>query len=90
MLMPLLLHMPGGEHIHPPMQGAVNGALATVIHTAAMLATTGAIALVIYDWYDRIGLGFLRRGWINFDWIWSFALIAGGVVLIVALSLGVG
>jgi hypothetical protein len=90
MLMPVLLHMPGGEHVHPLMQGAVNGALATVIHTAAMLATTGVIALVIYDWYDRIGLGFLRRGWINFDWVWSFALIAAGVVFIVVPMLGVG
>jgi hypothetical protein len=87
MLMPVLLHMPAGEHIHPPLQGAVNGALATVIHTAAMLATTGLIALLVYDW---IGLGFLRRGWINFDWIWSFALIAAGVASIAASTLGVG
>jgi hypothetical protein len=81
MLMPVLLHMPDGQHIHPPMHGAVNGALAAMIHTAAMLTTTGLIALLVYDW---IGLGFLRRGWINFDWVWSFALIAAGVVSIVA------
>ena len=47
-----------------------------------MLATTGVIALLVYDW---IGLGFLRRRWINFDWIWAFALIAAGVVLILVL-----
>ena len=85
MLVPVLLHMPGGEHAHLPMQGAASGALVTVIHTTAMLAMTGLIALLVYDW---IGLGFLRRGWINFDWIWSFALISAGVALIVASTLG--
>jgi hypothetical protein len=84
MLTPVLLHMPSGEHTHLPMQGAAVSVLATVIHTAAMLATTGLIALLVYDW---VGLGFLRRGWINFDWIWSFALIAAGVALIVASTL---
>jgi hypothetical protein len=88
MLMPVLLRMPGSAadaphmHLHPAMQGAVNGALATMVHSAAMLATTGVIALLVYDW---IGLGFLRRRWINFDWIWAFALIAAGVVLILVL-----
>ncbi|HYR91780.1 MAG TPA: hypothetical protein VE422_47475 [Terriglobia bacterium] len=91
MLMPVLLRMPAGAadathaHLHPAMQGAVNGALATVVHSAAMLATTGLIAILVYDW---IGLGFLRRRWINFDWVWALALIAAGVVLIAASTFG--
>jgi hypothetical protein len=85
MLLPVLLHMSAGAathvHVHAAMQPAVNGALATLVHSAAMLATTGMIAVLVYDW---IGLGFLRRGWINLDWIWAFALIFAGVVLILA------
>ena len=56
-------------------------ALAAVgVHTLAMLATTGIIALVVYQW---IGLGFLRRGWINLDLIWTIALVATGLILFV-------
>jgi hypothetical protein len=51
------------------------------VHTAAMLATIGAIAIVVYKWAD---LAFLRRGWINFDLIWIAALAGCGLVLLVA------
>lgn len=61
---------------------AVPLAVAAVgIHTAAMLATIGVIAIVVYKWVD---LAFLRRGWINFDMIWIAALAGCGLVLLVA------
>jgi hypothetical protein len=41
------------------------------LHTAAMLATIAVIALAVYRW---IGVGFLRRGWINLDLLWTAAL----------------
>jgi len=50
-----------------------------LVHTAAMLAVTGVIALIVYDF---VGLGFLRRGWINLDIIWATALIAIGLLLL--------
>jgi hypothetical protein len=50
------------------------------VHTAAMLALTGAIAIVVYEW---IGLAFLRRGWINFDLLWTAALLTTGIILLV-------
>jgi hypothetical protein len=53
--------------------------LAVLVHTLAMLAVTGAIALIVYDF---VGLGFLRRGWINLDLIWAAALIAMGLLLL--------
>jgi hypothetical protein len=57
-------------------------ALAAVgVHTLAMLATTGIIAIVVYQWF---GVGFLRRGWINLDLIWTIALVATGLILLVA------
>lgn len=54
--------------------------LALGLHTAAMLATIAAISIAVYKW---IGVGFLRRGWINLDLLWSIALMVAGVVLLV-------
>jgi hypothetical protein len=54
---------------------------ATGIHTAAMLAVIGTISFLVYRW---VGVGFLRRGWINLDLVWSAALIATGVLLLLA------
>jgi hypothetical protein len=53
---------------------------AVAVHTLTMLAATGLIALVVYEW---IGLGFLRQSWINFDLLWAGALAVTGLVLIV-------
>lgn len=53
-------------------------ALAAVgVHTLAMLAVTGMIAVVVYEW---VGLAFLRRGWINLDLLWTGALVATGFI----------
>jgi hypothetical protein len=55
-------------------------ALAAVgVHTVAMLATTGVIALAVYSWF---GLAFLRKGWVNLDLIWTIALVVTGLVLL--------
>jgi hypothetical protein len=60
--------------------GSLPVALAAVgAHTLAMLATTGVIALAIYDWF---GLAFLRTGWINLDLLWTMALVATGLILL--------
>jgi hypothetical protein len=53
------------------------------VHTATMLATIAAIALVVYHW---VGVGFLRRGWINLDLVWTAALALCGVGLLVAAA----
>lgn len=50
------------------------------LHMAAMLAVTGAVAAIVYD---RIGLAFLRRGWINLDAIWVAALALAGLILLI-------
>lgn len=61
--------------------GSLPVSLAAIgVHTAAMLGLTAAIAIGVYEW---IGLAFLRRGWINLDAIWTAALAATGVVLMV-------
>ncbi|HTI18826.1 MAG TPA: hypothetical protein VL598_14295 [Trinickia sp.] len=52
---------------------------ATLVHTAVATATSAALAFAAYRY---IGLGILRRSWINFDWLWSGALVATGALLI--------
>ena len=55
-------------------------ALAAVgVHMAAMLIVTAAIASAVYEW---VGVGFLRRGWINLDLLWTAALGVAGAGLI--------
>ncbi|MCL4764743.1 MAG: hypothetical protein KJZ80_00740 [Hyphomicrobiaceae bacterium] len=53
---------------------------AVTVHTAAMLAVTGTIAVVVYEW---VGLAILRSAWINLDLLWTAALAATGLLLIV-------
>ena len=43
----------------------------TALHTVVTLVTEAAIAFAAYEY---LGLGMLRRGWINFDWLWCGAL----------------
>lgn len=83
MLMPAMLPLCGGA------QGAGTGVAHTltvslqftVLHTLATLATTAVIALAAYEY---VGLGLLRRGWINFDWLWRGALLATGTLVMAA------
>jgi hypothetical protein len=55
--------------------------MATLVHGLGYLAVTALAAWVVVD---RIGLGLLRKAWINLDVIWSAALIlTGGLTLLV-------
>jgi len=83
MLVPVLLPLsraapPHGRHLTPTGPLPVTLA-AVVVHTLAMLVVTGVIAVVVYDW---VGLAFLRRGWINLDWLWTVCLLATGALLL--------
>jgi hypothetical protein len=76
-LMPLCISgMPG---VGSALSGSLLTSLAAVgLHTAAMLAVTGTIAIVVYDW---LGVAFLRRGWVNLDRLWIAALLVTGIWL---------
>ena len=82
MLIPVLMPLAeGGERAHH-MQATTSlgvAALAVLAHSLAMLLTTGAVALIVYEW---VGLDFLRRGWINLDLLWTAALIGMGLWLL--------
>jgi hypothetical protein len=91
MLAPIILGMPmsfvasnqeelahHGEFINLSGTSTVWG-LGLGVHTMAMLLVMLPIALVVYK---KVGLAFLRRGWINFDVLWGCALILAGVLTI--------
>jgi hypothetical protein len=73
-LIPLCATMPGRS------SGPLLISLAALgLHTLTTLLVSGAIAVLVYDW---LGVGVLRRGWINFDALWTFGLAGTGLLLI--------
>lgn len=54
------------------------------IHTLAMLLVMFPIAMVVYK---KVGLAFLRRGWINVDLFWAVALLLGGAATLMLIWL---
>jgi hypothetical protein len=58
--------------------------VAVGVHTFVMLAATGAIAALVYEW---VGLAILRRAWLNLDLIWTAVLAATGLLLLVPASI---
>ena len=84
MLVPFLPTIAGDAAPHGHGHHAVTGSFPVVVaavgvHTLAMLVVTGAVAVLVYEW---IGVAFLRRGWINLDLLWTVALIATGLFLL--------
>ena len=51
--------------------------LATAVHTAAYLAVTGFVAWVVYS---KLGLGILRKAWLNLSLVWAVAFVITGLV----------
>jgi hypothetical protein len=59
---------------------AVTALAVSLIHTAAMLAGGGAMALVVYYW---LGPAFISRSWFNLEMIWAASLVlVGGIGLL--------
>ena len=81
MLFPVLLGLPAHDHGHSvpavPLSGiaAAQDAAAVLLHTLAMLLAMGAVAVLVYD---KLGLGVLRRAWVNLDLVWAAAVVVAG------------
>jgi len=76
-----VMDMAGSEMVFS--SAGVNVSLAVGVHTASMLLTMIVVAWIVYR---KVGLMVLRKGWLNFDLIWSAALLlVGGVSLAVAV-----
>jgi hypothetical protein len=75
MLVPFLLGIgaASGEVALPDTLGLA--VTAAFLHTGAMLVVMAAVAIVVYE---RLGLGLLRRAWVNLDLAWAGALLVAG------------
>jgi hypothetical protein len=70
----------GGHAVQATAAGPLASAFgATAVHTLGYLSVTAFVAWIVYT---RLGVGLLRRAWINLDVIWAVALIATGMVAV--------
>jgi uncharacterized membrane protein len=76
-----------GAHAHGAHMGTMTGSatvladLAVVgVHTLAMFAVMGAIAVVVYE---KLGVMMLKRTWFNLDLLWAGTLVAAGLITLV-------
>jgi hypothetical protein len=54
----------------------VRDGAAVAIHTAAMLVVMAVVAVVVYE---KVGVGVLRKAWVNLDLVWAGALVTAGL-----------
>jgi hypothetical protein len=82
MVVPVFMRisMPAGDHAHH-LQASGTGAgaafVATGLHAIGYLAVTAFIAVLVFE---KLGVGILRRAWINLDLIWSATLVVTGML----------
>ena len=74
-----------GAHIdHTAMAGSASVVLADLaavgLHTLAMFAVMGAIAMLVYE---KLGVMILKRTWFNLDLLWAGALVGAGLITLV-------
>jgi len=86
MLLPVLLGLSSTEQMHGAhahgthLTGSITmlADLAVVgLHTLAMFAVMGVIAIVVYE---KLGVMILKRTWFNVDLLWAGTLVAAGVI----------
>jgi hypothetical protein len=83
MVMPLFLGMAMANegshtrHMISTAPGVGTALLAIGVHAVGYLAVTAFVALLVFE---KLGIGILRRAWINLDVIWAAALMATGTL----------
>jgi len=84
MILPVWLHMSATTSAHGHVHGATDlasGLTATAVHSGSYLIVTAMMAWIVFH---KLGVGLLRKAWINLDVIWAAALIAsGGLIALV-------
>ena len=53
-----------------------------LVHTGAMLAVAGILALAFFELYEKVGLKVLRHTWFNFDLLWAIALLIAALAVL--------
>jgi hypothetical protein len=56
--------------------GVGETALALAVHVGVLAVVMGGVAVLVYD---RLGVGVLRRAWLNTEWLWAGAFVVAGV-----------
>ncbi|MEX2260871.1 MAG: hypothetical protein WD696_02910 [Bryobacteraceae bacterium] len=87
MVLPIFLGMTASASAHgatchgtATFEGPMAGIAATLVHGAGYLAVTALAAWIVYE---KLGLGLLRKAWLNLDLVWALALLAtGGLTLV--------
>jgi hypothetical protein len=94
MLIPVLLRLSSAEQIqgahahgahtgHATMSGSatvLDDLAAVGLHTLALFAVMGVIAMVVYE---KLGVMILKRTWFNLDLLWAGALVGAGLITLV-------
>jgi uncharacterized membrane protein len=95
MLVPVLLRLSSTEHMqgahahgvhidHTAMASSASVVLADLaavgLHTLALFAMMGAVAMVVYE---KLGVMILKRTWFNLDLLWAGALVGAGLITLV-------
>jgi hypothetical protein len=66
-----------GAHCHTAVAQGPDVLTATLAHGGGYLIATALLAAACYEW---LGLGLLRKAWLNVDLVWAAALVATGVL----------
>jgi hypothetical protein len=74
MLLPFLVGVSAPSGDGPIPGGLEAGAAVVLVHTLAMVAVAGLVAVVVFE---VVGVGILRRAWVNLDLLWAAALLVG-------------
>jgi hypothetical protein len=81
MVLPLVLGAavtPHG-HAHGAEADAASALSATIVHSVGYLVVSAAVALVVFE---KLGIGLLRKAWINLDLVWAVALVVTSIVTV--------
>jgi uncharacterized membrane protein len=94
MLIPVLLRISSTAQVHGAHAHGTHAAHASMtvsapvladlavvgLHTLAMFAVMGVIAIVVYE---KLGVMILKRTWFNLDLLWAGALVGAGLITLV-------
>jgi len=94
MLVPVLLRISSTAQVHGAHAHGTHAAHASMtvsapvladlavvgLHTLAMFAVMGTIAIVVYE---KLGVMILKRTWFNLDLLWAGALVGAGLITLV-------
>jgi hypothetical protein len=61
------------------MRNAWIGLVVASVHTIAMMASGGALAWGVYRW---LGLGAIRKSWLDLERIWALSLVLVGAIAV--------